>query len=109
MQKLLRKGAVGVVLYVQALQMEENVASTLPVVEAVLEQHKTIFQEPTELPPKRAIDHIIPLQPGSKVVNTRRYKLSRKQKNTMEELINNLLKNQVIRPSVSPYSSPAIW
>jgi hypothetical protein len=26
----------------------------------------------------------------------------------MEDLVHNLLKNQVIRPSVSPYSSPAI-
>jgi hypothetical protein len=37
MQKLLRKGPVGAVLYVQALQMEEKVTSTLPAVEAVLE------------------------------------------------------------------------
>jgi hypothetical protein len=108
MQKLLRKGAVGAVLYVQALQMGKEVAPTLPMVEAVLETHKAIFQEPTDLPPERAIDHKIPLQPGSEVVNTRPYRLSHSQKNTMEELIHNLLRNQVIRPSGSPYSSPTI-
>jgi hypothetical protein len=41
-------------------------------------------------------------------VNTRPYRLSHKQKNTMEELVLNLLKNNIIRPSVNPYSSPAI-
>jgi hypothetical protein len=41
-------------------------------------------------------------------VNTRPYRLSHSQKDTMEALILQLLKKQVIRPSVSPYSSPTI-
>jgi hypothetical protein len=41
-------------------------------------------------------------------VNTRPYRLSHIQKDTMEALILQLLKKQVIRPSVSPYSSPTI-
>jgi hypothetical protein len=43
MQKLLRKGAVGAIMYVQALQMDKEVNSTLPAVEAVLEEYKSIF------------------------------------------------------------------
>jgi hypothetical protein len=31
-----------------------------------------------------------------------------KQKNIVEELVHNMLKNSEIRPSTSPYSSPAI-
>jgi hypothetical protein len=31
-----------------------------------------------------------------------------KQKNIIEELVHNMLKNSEIRPSTSPYSSPAI-
>jgi hypothetical protein len=54
------------------------------------------------------VDHTIPLQPDASIVNTRPYKLSHHQKDTMETLILQLLKNQVIRPSVIPYSSPAI-
>jgi hypothetical protein len=41
-------------------------------------------------------------------VNTRSYRLSHSKKDTMEALILQLLKNQVIKPSMSPYSSPAI-
>jgi DNA-binding NtrC family response regulator len=48
------------------------------------------------------------LKPGADIVNARPYNLSHFQKDTMEALILHLLKNQVIRPSVSSYSSPTI-
>jgi hypothetical protein len=108
MKKVLRKGAVGVVLYTQAINMTEQEHSTLPSISGLLSQHKQVFEEPTQLPPERAIAHKIPLQPGAPIVNSRPYRLSHKQKDTMEELVHNLLKNQIIRPSVSPYSSLAI-
>jgi hypothetical protein len=108
MQKLLRKRDVGAILYVQAVQMNTPDKTTMPSIAVVLNQHKHVFEEPTELPPERAIDHKIPLQLGAPIVNTRPYRLSHKQKNTMEELVLNLLKNNIIRPSVSPNSSPAI-
>jgi DNA-directed RNA polymerase specialized sigma54-like protein len=48
------------------------------------------------------------LQPRAPIVNRRPYRVFHNQKDTMEALILQLLKNQVIRSSVSPYSSPAI-
>jgi hypothetical protein len=48
------------------------------------------------------------LKPRADIVNARPYNLSHSQKDTMEALILHLLKNQVIRPSVSSYSSPTI-
>jgi hypothetical protein len=108
MKKLLRKGDVGVVLYVQARNMTEQDDHTLPNIEGALAQYKQVFEEPTQLPLERAVDHKIPLQPGAPIVNSRPYRLSHKQKDTMEELVHNLLKNHIIRPSVSPYSSPVI-
>jgi hypothetical protein len=107
MQKLLRKGAVGAVLYMHELPLLEEVPILLAIAH-VLAKHKQVFQEPTELPPARSIDHKIPLQSGADIVNIMPYRLSHKQKNTMEELVMNLLKNHVIRPNESPYSSPAI-
>jgi hypothetical protein len=74
----------------------------------LLEEYSVIFQETTELPPEREVDHQIPLQPQDAIFNSRPYRLSFSQKDTMESLILQLLKNKVIRPSVSPYSSPAI-
>jgi hypothetical protein len=108
MQKLLRKGVVGDVLSVQALQIDPPDKPIRPAIQAILDRHSKVFEEPIELPPERSIDHKIPLQPGAPIVNTRPYRLSHRQKNTMEDLMLNLLKNNVIRPSVSPFSSPAI-
>jgi hypothetical protein len=96
MKKLLRKGAIGVVLYIQALQMTETTLPAPPGIEALLQQYDQVFIEPTTLPLPRAVDHKIPLQPGAEIVNTMPYRLSHKQKDTMEEIILNLLKNQVI-------------
>jgi hypothetical protein len=96
MKKLLRKGAIGAILYIQALQMTETTLPAPPGIEALLQQYNQVFIEPTTLPLPRAVDHKIPLQPGAEIVNTMPYKLSHKQKDTMEEIILNLLKNQVI-------------
>lgn len=60
------------------------------------------------LPPSRQCDHTIPLNPRTKPVNLRPYRLPHHKKNVMEELIEQLLKAQTIRASVSPYYSPAI-
>jgi hypothetical protein len=87
MNKLLNKGAIGAVIYVQKLQVEENTKALLPQLSDILTSFDDIFQEPSELPPARDIDHRIPLQKESEAVNTRPYKLSFKQKDTMEALI----------------------
>jgi hypothetical protein len=108
MKSMLRKGDVGAVIYVQRLQMDDTSTSTLPALSALLVEYSDIFQEPTELPLEREVDHQIPLQPHDAIVNSRPYRLSFNQNDTMGSLILQLFKNKVIRPSVSPYSSPTI-
>ena len=52
------------------IDTESCSTSTIPQpIMNLLHQHKSIFQEPTELPPLCAIDHQIELQPGSKPVH----------------------------------------
>jgi hypothetical protein len=86
-KKLLRKGVVGALLYVHALQMLQYDTSTLPSIKRLLNKCMQVFEEPTQLPPTRIVDHKIPLQPGAPIVNSRPYTLSHKQKDTMEELV----------------------
>ena len=45
---------------------------------------------------------------STKVVTQRSYRLPFHQKNALEELIQHMLTSQMIRPSLSPYSSPVI-
>jgi hypothetical protein len=71
-------------------------------------QFETIFQEPTELPPTRAIDHAIALLPGTTPVNTRPYRYSPLQKDEIERQVAAMLRNGVITASVSPFASPVL-
>jgi hypothetical protein len=79
-----------------------------PEIAALLAEFADIFQEPKQLPPKRSVDHAISLIDESKSFNHRPYRLPFHQKNAMEELIKNMLDSHMIRPSISPYSSPVI-
>jgi hypothetical protein len=108
MKKLLQKGAVGAMVYLHKLQVQEPNTPIPTLLQKLLEKFREVFAEPSTLPPQREIDHTIPLQPGAKIVNSRPYRLSHHQKDTMETLILQMLKNQVIRLSVGPYSSPTI-
>ncbi|KAJ4754249.1 polyprotein [Rhynchospora pubera] len=60
------------------------------------------------LPPRRGIDHQIPLTPDAKPVNLRPYRYSYFQKLEIEKIIEELLKNAVIQNSNSPYASPVL-
>jgi hypothetical protein len=77
-------------------------------VEALLQKYANIFSESLTLPPHRECDHSIPLKEGSKPPNTRPYNVPFKQKDEVEKLMKALLQDAIIRPSSSPYSSPAI-
>jgi RNase H-like domain found in reverse transcriptase/Reverse transcriptase (RNA-dependent DNA polymerase)/Integrase zinc binding domain/Integrase core domain len=67
-----------------------------------------VFEMPQHLPPIREIDHTIPLVPQAKPVNLRPYRYSHFQKKELENIIEELLKTKVIRPSSSPFASPAL-
>uniref|UniRef100_A0A3Q7IID1 Retrotransposon gag domain-containing protein n=1 Tax=Solanum lycopersicum TaxID=4081 RepID=A0A3Q7IID1_SOLLC len=66
------------------------------------------FVSHTTLPPSRLQDHRIPLITGSTPVNVRPYCYPHFQKSEIEQLVSDMLKFGVIRPSFSPYSSPVM-
>ncbi|WVZ83699.1 hypothetical protein U9M48_030820 [Paspalum notatum var. saurae] len=111
LQLLLQQGAVGaLLLLINTTPTNTPPSDTLlPVaIQTLLNQYQDIFQEPTQLPPPRSIDHTIPLVDATKTIHQRPYRLPYHKKNAMEDLISQLLQSQMIRPSVSPYSSPVI-
>uniref|UniRef100_A0A8R7RBY6 Reverse transcriptase domain-containing protein n=1 Tax=Triticum urartu TaxID=4572 RepID=A0A8R7RBY6_TRIUA len=99
----------GAVLLLNRIALTEHEDTVVPPpVQELLGQYKDIFGTPTDLPPKRNVDHAIPFEPGAKVINQRPYRLPYHQKEVMENIIQEMIKNKVIRDSSSPYSSPAI-
>lgn len=73
------------------------------------EKYKIIFENPVELPPKRGVfDHPIPLQPGVLPVNIRPYRYPLKQRDIIEQLIQEMLDRCIIQDSSSPFASPVV-
>ncbi|GJV84972.1 transposon ty3-G gag-pol polyprotein [Tanacetum coccineum] len=99
---------------VMLLQINSLAASTpnqptpCPSIQNVLDVFPQVFQEPVGLPPQRFHDHDIPLLPGSKPVSSRPYRQPYLQKAEIEKQVRELLRDGLIRPSHSPFSSPVL-
>lgn len=75
----------------------------------LLDSYATIFEEPKGLPPRReGFDHQIPLKEGSNHINLRPYRYPVLQKNVIEEMVQKLLDQGIIRHSNSPFAAPIV-
>ena len=75
----------------------------------ILNNYLLVFDKPHELPPSRGEhDHSITLVLGAQPPNVHPYRYPFTQKNEIEKIIKELLEAGVIRPSISPYSSPVV-
>lgn len=81
---------------------------TDPHIQKLLTEYSHIFETPTSLPPPRNHDHHIPVTPKAPPVNVRPYRYPHYQKQIMADLIAEMLKDGLIKPSHSPYSSPVL-
>ena len=75
---------------------------------ALLDQFPEVFQEPTQLPPNRSLDHQIPLKPGAQAFKIKPYWYPHSQKTEIERQIADMLSSGIIKPSNSPYASPVL-
>lgn len=62
-----------------------------PEIVPILQQFRSIFEEPETLPPSRTIDHQIPLKEGADSVNVRPYRYPHFQKQEIEAQITYML------------------
>ena len=74
----------------------------------LLVQYQSVFQVPQALPPTRAHDHRINLEPGTGAINVRPYRYPHIQKTEIERAVKEMLSTGIIRPSFSPFSSPVL-
>lgn len=83
--------------------------SLYPELESLKDKYSSVFEEPQDLPPKRGVhDHQIPLAPGYSPVNIRPYRYPLKQKDVIEQLVQEMLDRGIIQDSASPFSSPVV-
>ena len=77
--------------------------------QSLLSSYSDLFEEPTSLPPFReGFDHTIPLKAGANPVNLRPYRYSSLQKDAIDDLLKDMLKQGIIQCSSSPYASPIV-
>lgn len=79
-----------------------------PSLASLLNQYATIFSIPQSLPPPRLQDHHIHLIPSSQPINVQPYRYPQCHKDGMTSMIQDMLKEGIIKPSTSPFSSPVI-
>lgn len=73
------------------------------------QQFVAIFEEPRDLPPIRGkFDHKIPLVPREGPVNIKPYRYPLKQRDIIEQLVQEMLERGIIQDSSSPFASPVV-
>ena len=106
MENILKKSSHGFIAQLDFIQMQPVVVSTTPLdLQQILDRYACVFAEPVGFPPSRPKDHRIPLLLGSVPPNIKPYRYPFHHKTEIEMLVRNLLKQGVIRPSTSSFSS----
>ncbi|KAM5587861.1 hypothetical protein ABKV19_006351 [Rosa sericea] len=108
MTRLLRKEREAMLVQMQPTFPSQTVTPQNPKLQAVINKFSDLFTTPTTLPPPRAQDHKIELLPNTPPVSVRPYRYPHFQKAEIEKIVQELLDNGVIKPSVSPFSSPVL-
>ncbi|KAK8983583.1 hypothetical protein V6N11_073987 [Hibiscus sabdariffa] len=83
-------------------------STTSACLQPLLEQYKSVIDEPKGLPPQRTQDHAISLIPGAQPVNLRPYRFPFSQKSEIEKQIGEMLAASIVQNSKSPFASPCL-
>ena len=108
LRRMLQTQSVSEFFHIRVCPSTSPSPTTHPAITSILEQFGPLFQPPTTLPPSRSTNHSIHLLPNSPPVNTRPYRYPHFQKQEIESQVSAMLRNGIIRPSTSPFSSPVL-
>ena len=109
LMQILKEEGEGLMIHCES--STEAATEKVEILAAVLDllaEFEDVFADPQGLPPIRRHDHAIQLTEGASIPNLRPYKYPHYQKNEIERMVREMMESGVIRPSISPYSSPII-
>lgn len=108
MQQLQQKQAVAHMVQLCSPSQAEVSEEMPSAIHLLLQEFATVFTKPKGLPPTRQFDHTIPLIPGAQSVNMRPYHYTPTQKDEIEAQVTEMLQNDIIQHSSSPFASPIL-
>jgi len=79
--------------------------------DSLVDSYSDCFPEdvPPGLPPKRHVDHAIPLKPISEFPKQRLYRLSYNEMSELKKTLQDLIEKKWIIPSHSPLGAPVLF
>jgi hypothetical protein len=107
-KELVNIEGLGFFLQIATVEVNETTTYHPNDLSQLLTEFQPIFEAPTKLPPERPQDHRIPLQPHQGPISVRPYRYPHYQKGEIEKMVKEFLESGLIRPSVSPFSSPVL-
>ncbi|KAJ0940339.1 putative nucleotidyltransferase, Ribonuclease H [Helianthus annuus] len=107
-RQLVQSDGVSQMFHLSLLPPDNTPPTYPPELQAILSKFTMVFDPPTGLPPARSQDHHIDLLPNSTPVSVRPYRYPHFQKQEIERLVQDMLKQGIIRPSTSAFSSPVL-
>lgn len=90
------------------LAVESSASPLCSEILGLLQQFASVFSALVSLSPIRSCDHAIPLVPGAQPVNVRPYRYPPSLKDEIEKQVDGMLKQGLIRPISSSFSSPVL-
>lgn len=118
LKKLIRKGNMAYLAVIT--EVKEGEAATTKEessngdwkqkIQVIIDRYKVIFEKlPNGLPPERAVDHHIDLEPGAKPPFLPIYHMSPLELEELKRQLVELIEKGYIQPSKSPYGAPVLF
>ncbi|CAI7881296.1 unnamed protein product [Closterium sp. NIES-54] len=95
----------------QPSDFQKLLAPVPPELKELLQRFPGIFPDdlPEGLPPQRAHDHRIELEPGAEPTVQRQFRLTQPELDELRKQLDYLLEKKFIRPSSSPFAAPILF
>ena len=109
--KGVKKGEPTFLAMMKVEDQPKNVESIPQVIEVVLEENKAVMPAklPEKLPPRRAVDHQIELEPRAKPPSMAPYRMALSKLEELRKQLDELLSMGKLRPSKAPYGAPVLF